>query len=216
MEEALFDIAKGLATSLLTAAGRSVRDEALGDEQERALNAVFGDATAAILVEVARRDRQDSRLPDRLAAEFQRFYRDRRVAETPVDFAISAEEPPLDGLRRRYAAVGNDPGALPMDFGEAMELLVYEIADRLRKEASRAGSPLTNLVQVRQLGIIRDNQEGLARRLGMREETDAGPTGAAQAERTPGGTRSTSAAQTVRSSMSSLPGSSCRPVRRVS
>lgn len=179
VDEALLDIAKGLAPSLLTAAARRVRDEALGDEQERALNAVFADATAAALVEVARHDRGDRGLPDRLASEFEKFYRDTWVAETLVDFAISAREPPLDGLRRRYAAVGNDPGAMPMDFGEAIRLLIYEIADRLRKEASRAGSPLTNLVQVRELGIIRAGQEEVVRRLRLRDGDTEAPVEAA-------------------------------------
>jgi hypothetical protein len=148
-------IATNLVSSLMVAGGRRVRDEALGDEQERALKKVFEAATAAVLVEVARHNRRDQDLPARLAAEFGKFYGDTWVAETLVDFAISAEEPLVDGLRRRYAAVGNDPDALPMDFGEAMRLMVFEIADRLRKEASRAGSPLTNLVLVRQLGVIR-------------------------------------------------------------
>lgn len=174
VEDALLDIAKGLAPSLLKTAARRLRDEALGDDQERALNEVFRDATAAVLVEITRHDREDPGLPDRLAAEFERFYGDTWVAETLVDFAISAEEPPVDGLRRRYAAVGNDPDALLMDYGEAMRLLIYEVADGLRKEASRAGSPLTNLVQVRQLGIIRGNQEELVRRL----EPQDGDTGA--------------------------------------
>lgn len=169
-------LATKLSSSLILAAGRRVKAEALGDDQERALDTVFRGATAAVLVEVARHDRGDRGLPDRLAAEFGKFYADGWVAEALVDFALSAEEPPVDGLRRRYAAVGNDPDALPMDFGEAMLLLVYEIADRLRKEASRAGSPLNNLVQVRELGVIRANQEELARRLRPRDETAGGTT----------------------------------------
>ena len=175
----LSGLATNLSSALLVAGGRRVRDEALGDDQQRALDAVFGDATAAVLVEVARHRRDDRGLPDRLAAEFGRFYRDTWVAETLVDFAISAKEPPLDGLRGRYVAVDNDPEALPMDFGEAMHLLVYEVADRLRKEASRAGSPLTNLVQVRELGIIRAGQEELVRRLRLQDGDPETPAEAA-------------------------------------
>ena len=166
----LYGIATNVSSSLMAAGGRRVRDEALGDEQERALNKVFGDATAAVLVEVARHNRGDRSLPDRLAAEFGKFYADTWVAETLVDFAISAKEPPLDGLQRRYIAVGNDADALPLDFGEAMGMLVYEIADRLRKEASRAGSPLNNLVQVRELGFIRAGQEEMLSQLRLRDE----------------------------------------------
>ena len=170
----LYSVAADIASSLVMAGGRRVRDEALGNDQERALHAVFGDATAAVLVEIARHNREDHDLPDRLGTEFKKFYQDRWVAETLVGFAISAEQPPLKGLERRYAAVGNDPGALPMDFGEAMRLLVYGIADRLRKEASRAGSPLNNLVQVSELGIIRTNLEELIREQKRYQETQGG------------------------------------------
>ena len=167
-------MAAGLSSSLMTAGARRVRDEALGDEQKRALDRVFAGATAAVLVEVARHDRGDRDLPERLEAEFGKFYRDPWVAETLVRFAISAEEPPLGGLRERYAAVGNDPGELPMDFGQAMRLLVYEIADRARKEASRAGSPLANLVLFPELGIIRAGVEEIARELRRAREAETG------------------------------------------
>ena len=172
-------IATNLVASLMVAGGRRVRDEALGGEQERALRKVFEEATAAMLVEVARHDRGDQYLPNRLAAEFGKFYEDTWVAETLVGFAISAHEPPVDGLKRRYIAVGNDPDALPMDFGEAMRLLIYETADRLRKEASHAGSPLTNLVLVRELGVIRAGQEDLVWRLRSRDEAAEGTAGTA-------------------------------------
>ena len=115
-------IATNLVASLMVAGGRCVRDEALGSEQERALRKVFEEATAAGLVEVARRDRGDQDLPERLAAEFGKFYEDTWVAETLVGFALSAHEPPVDGLKWRYVAVGNDPDTLPMDFEEAMRL----------------------------------------------------------------------------------------------
>ena len=167
-------MAAGLSSSLMTAGARRVRDEALGDEQKRALDRVFAGATAAVLAEVARHDRGDRDLPERLEAEFGKFYRDPWVAETLVRFAISAEEPPLGGLRERYAAVGNDPGELPMDFGQAMRLLVYEIADRARKEASRAGSPLANLVLFPELGIIRAGVEEIARELRRAREAETG------------------------------------------
>lgn len=206
----LYSIATNLSSSLLVAGGRRVRDEALGGAQERALRKVFEEATAAVLVEVARHDRAEQGLPNRLAVQFGKFYGDRLVAEMLVGFAISAEEPPIDDLRRRYVSIGNDPGALPMDFGEAMRFLVYEPADRLRKEASRAGSPLTNLVLVRQLGIIRATRKGRPARWGREMKRPPVPLGL-QAERTPDGTRITSAARMARSTTSSSPGSSCPP-----
>lgn len=127
MEDALFDIAKGLAPSLLAAAGRRVRDEALGDAQERALERVFGEATSVMLVEVARHDLADRGLPDRLAADFGKFYRDTWVAETLVGAALNDEVTPLEKLRRRFGELGLDPGGIPMDFGEAMRLLARDL-----------------------------------------------------------------------------------------
>ncbi|MEW6637151.1 MAG: hypothetical protein AB1425_10125 [Actinomycetota bacterium] len=182
VEDALFDIAKGLAPSLLAAAARRVRDEALGDAQERALEKVFEEATAVTLVEVARHDREDRGLPDRLAAEFGRFYRDPWVAETLVGVAISAEDPPFEKLRHRYGEVGNDPDGLPVDFGDAMRLLIYELTDRLRREASRAGSPLFNLVQLSELGVIRKKVEGLARELEDGDSERDTPPGASASD----------------------------------
>jgi hypothetical protein len=61
-------IATDLVSSLMVAGGRRVRDEALGDEQKRALRKVFEEATAAVLVEVARHNRRDQNLPARFAA----------------------------------------------------------------------------------------------------------------------------------------------------
>jgi hypothetical protein len=59
------DIVTNLFSSLMVAGGRRVRDEALGDDQERALRLVFEEATAAVLVEVARHNREDQDLPAR-------------------------------------------------------------------------------------------------------------------------------------------------------
>ena len=174
LQQYLWGLAAKLSSSLLVAGGRRVRDEALGNDQERALHAVFGDATAAVLVEIARHDREDRSLPDRLGTEFKKFYEDRWVAEMLVDFAISAEQPPLEELEQRYAAVSNDPAALPMDFGEAMRRLIEEIADRLKKEAMRDESPLANLVQVSQNEIIRKGVEELRRGQKRDREAEAG------------------------------------------
>lgn len=173
--EVLSSIATNLASSLMVAGGRRVRDEALGDAQERAMEKVFGDATSVVLVEMARHDQNDRDLPDRLAAEFGKFYGDPWVAETLVGVALSKEEPPFEKLRRRFGEVGGDPEGLPMDFGAALEVLVYELADRLRREASRAGSPLANLVQLSELGVIRENLEDLVRNLKGKVEDADGP-----------------------------------------
>jgi hypothetical protein len=159
MEKFLVAIATSLTSTLMVAAGRLIRDEAIGDDQERGLADIFKAATSVVLVEAVRQDRNDRDLPDRLETEFGRFYGDRWVAETLVRVALSAEPPPFDKLCRRYNELGNDSTDLPIDFEDAMRLLVKELADRLRKEASRAGSPLTNLVVVSDLGVLRKNSE---------------------------------------------------------
>lgn len=74
---ALYGIATNLASSLSIAGGSRVRDEALGDAQERAMERVFQGATAVVLVEMARHDRDDRDLPDRLASQLGKFYGDR-------------------------------------------------------------------------------------------------------------------------------------------
>lgn len=163
----------------MIAAGRRVRDETLGDAQKRAMQKVFEDATSVVLVEMARHDQNDRNLPDRLAAEFGKFYGDSWVAEMLVGVALSKEEPPFEKLRRRFSEVDADAEALPMNFEAALEILVYELADRLRKEASRAGSPLANLVQLSELETIRGKLEELVRGLkkdgGDADESVSGP-----------------------------------------
>lgn len=52
----------------------------LGDDRERALEAVFAGVTAAMLVEMARHARLDRKLHRRLKELFGRFFRDRWVA----------------------------------------------------------------------------------------------------------------------------------------
>lgn len=84
--------------------------------------------------------------------------------------ALSKEEPPFEKNRCRFGEVGGDPEALPMDFGAALEILVYQLADRLRSEAARAGSPLANLVQLSELETIRGQLAGLVR--GLKGDSD--------------------------------------------
>jgi hypothetical protein len=130
MEKFLVAIATSLTSTLMVAASRLIRDEAIGDDQERGLADIFKAATSVVLVEAVRQDRNDRDLPDRLETEFGRFYGDRWVAETLVRVALSAEPPPFDKLCRRYNELGNDSTDLPIDFEDAMRLLVKELADR--------------------------------------------------------------------------------------
>ena len=178
----LHGIATNLSSTLMEAAGRRVRDEALGDDQERALNNVFGGATSVVLVEMARRAPDDTELPDRLGKKFAKFYGDPWTAETLVGAALTDEQPPSEKLCRRFGELGLEPGELPMGFGEAMLLLTREVSGRIRREASRAGSPLNNMVEVSELGIIRAEVEGVREEIrGLADERGAAraPAGSA-------------------------------------
>lgn len=132
MEAVALGIAINLASTLLVAGSSRVAQEALGDEQERALQNAFSGATAAMLVEIARHAGLDRNLPGRLEEEFGKFFEDRWVAETLVDVALRSRTPPVDGLRRRYEQLGFDPGQLPIGFERAMRILAHELALRLR------------------------------------------------------------------------------------
>src|SRR3712207_1427446 len=99
-------IAINLASTLITAGVRRVREKTLGEEQERALQEVFKWATAAMLVEIMRHNQPDRNLPDRLKEQFGRFFEDGRVAETVIGAALGSQGLPVDQLRRRYEELG--------------------------------------------------------------------------------------------------------------
>ena len=184
MDDFFMDTSTNLVASLIAASGRALSRWAMGDPERRALAGVFEGATAALLVEMSRRDPEDRDLPERLGADFGRFYGDRWVAETLVGAALSGQAPPVEGLRRRFAELGLDPKGLPMDFGEAMLTLALGVSDRITREASRAGSPLNNMVEVSELGIIRSDVREIRELIDEREASRAGageadePTGA--------------------------------------
>lgn len=153
--EAPLSIAWNLVSRLFEAGGRLIVEEALGDEQQRALRDVFARATAVLLVEVARQ-KPDSRTSlESLGERFAGFFEDRWVAETLVGAALLPESPPYDRLRNRFGELDPSPNSLPIDFEAAMRVLVNEVHRRLREEASKAGSPLHNLVEMSDLAAIR-------------------------------------------------------------
>ena len=84
VEAIALGIAINLASTLLVAGGRRLGEEALGDEQEQALENAFAGATAAMLVEIARHANLDRNLPGRLEEEFSAFFDDSQVAETQM------------------------------------------------------------------------------------------------------------------------------------
>jgi hypothetical protein len=168
MEAVLLGIATNLASTLLVAGAARLRDAELGDARKRALEEIFAEATAAMLVEMARHARQDRELPERLEKQFEKFFEDRWVAETLVSVALGGEDPPVERLRRRYEGLSFDPRALPIDFGRAMRLFAFELASRVRENA-RAGGLLADVVVVADVEAVR---EMLEKRVQAR-----GPTG---------------------------------------
>jgi hypothetical protein len=164
VEAVVLGIAINLASTLLVAGGRRLGEEALGDEQEQALENAFAGATAAMLVEIARHADLDRNLPGRLEEQFSKFFDDSRVAEMLVDSALRSRMPPVDELRRRYETLGLDPIALPVSFERAMNVFAFELATRLRN-AARSGGPLAGVVMVadiEQCGICWRSWCGLA------------------------------------------------------
>lgn len=155
MEAVMIGIAVNLVSTLIVAAGEHLRDEALGDDQKRALKQVFEGATAVMLVEIARHGKSGRDLPEDLEGQFEKFFGDRWVAETLVSTALGGEVTPVDKLRQRYGALGLRPEELLMSFEVAMHLFAYELSGRLREEASKNGSPLNNLVEVSDLTAVR-------------------------------------------------------------
>src|SRR5919112_136058 len=165
VEAVVLGIAINLASTLLVAGGRRLGEEALGDEQEQALENAFAGATAAMLVEIARYADLDRNLPGRLEEQFSKFFEDRWVAETLVDSALRSRTLPVDDLRRRYEALGFDPGTLSVSFDRAMNVFAFELATRLR-DAARSGGPLASLVIFSEVEVVRRMLEELVQTRG--------------------------------------------------
>jgi len=153
--EVALGIATNLASRLLEAAGRVIRDEVLGDHQQRALRDVFTRATAVLLVTAARSMPDSPASLERLGKRFARFFEDRWVADILVGAALLSEPLHLDRLRNRFDELGLDSEEMPVHFDEAMRVLVVEVDRRLREEAAKAESPLHNLVVMSDLAAIR-------------------------------------------------------------
>ncbi|QIN78305.1 hypothetical protein GBA65_07015 [Rubrobacter marinus] len=155
MEAVVLGIAINLASSLMVAGAGRLVEATLGDEQEAALEEAFAGAMAAMLVEIARHARLDRNLPARLEEEFGGFFGDEWVAQTLLSVALDSRVPPVQELRRRYEAMGFDPGALPISFDRAMRLFAHELATRVRDDA-RSGGALADLVVVSDVEAVRE------------------------------------------------------------
>jgi hypothetical protein len=162
LEAVALSIATNLVSALMVAGSERLRVAALGDEQKQALEAAFTGATAAMLVEVARRAGLGRELPGRFEEQFGEFFGDRWVAEQLIGNALNSEVPQADRLRRRYEELGFDPEELPMGFERTMELFAHELALRLREDA-RAEGPLAGVVVVADVEAMRGMLEELVR-----------------------------------------------------
>lgn len=163
--EAAANIAYNLASALILAVAGSLRDEVMGEEQERALKEVTQRAAAAMLVELARSDVGNQKLVERYGRQFRAFFDDSWVAETLLGVALGLETLPIRRLRERFSRIGFDPDALPIGFDRAMAVFVAELARRLQEEASKGGS-IAALVNRNDLRTIRGLLEDLAREHG--------------------------------------------------
>ena len=160
MDAIVLDIATNLASTLLVAGGRRLGEQALGNEQEQALQNAFAGATAAMLVEIARHVDLDRNVLEHLKEQFGGFFEDRWIAETLVDVALDSEAPPVDELRQRYERLGFDSEALPVGFERAMNVFAFELATRLREDA-RSGGPLRGKVAIADIEAMRGMLEEL-------------------------------------------------------
>ena len=104
VEAVALGIEINLASTLLVAGARRLREEAVGDAQERALKEVSAGATAAMLVEMARYTHLERNLLRRLEEQFGAFFTDRWVAEALVGVALGSAPPPPRRRRWRSAA----------------------------------------------------------------------------------------------------------------
>ncbi len=93
------EIASSLAESLLGKA----RDVVQGNEEERALEQVWGQALAHMLHEVAPNLEQDEVIAAHVKSVLRGFVEGAGVAEGLMAMAVKGEPPPLDLLRERYA-----------------------------------------------------------------------------------------------------------------
>ena len=175
-------IATNLVSDLMAAGARRLRDSAVGDEQQRVIEAVFREATSAMIVELAGsrfggESRNESAL---LEDQFGRFFRDPEVAETLLDVALERRPPPLDKLRERFLELGFDPDTFLVSFDRAMQVLAFHLTEGLR-EAARAGTSVHDLVEMNELEAMRRMLQEL---LGQRGAAGSDMYGSAGSRRT--------------------------------
>lgn len=173
MEAFLLGIATNLASDLVEAGARRVRDAALGDAQVRALEAAFGRALTHLLAELSGADRLggERELIALIEEQLGAFFASPEVAGDLVNAALAAEPVPVDRLRTRFEEMGFDPDTFLASFERSMGSLSQRLAELMRAEASEPDSPLHNLVEVSKLYALEEAQRELLRRVGP-----AGPT----------------------------------------
>jgi len=173
MDAFLLGVATNLASDLVKAGARRIRDAALGDAQLRALEAVFGRALAHLLAELSGADRLggERELLGLIEEQLGSFFANPEVADDLVDAALAAEPVPIGRLRTRFEEMGFDPDTFLASFERSMGVLSQRLAKLMREEASEPNSPLHNLVEISKLYALEEEQKELLRRAGP-----AGPT----------------------------------------
>jgi len=173
MDAFLLGMATNLASDLVKAGARRIRDAALGDAQLRGLEAVFGRALAHLLAELSGADRLggERELLGLIEEQLGSFFANPEVADDLVDAALAAEPVPIGRLRKRFEEMGFDPDTFLASFERSMSVLLQRLAKLMKEEASEPNSPLHNLVEISKLYVLEEAQRELLRRAGP-----AGPT----------------------------------------
>ena len=166
-------VATNLASDLVKAGARRVRDAALGDAQLRALEAVFGRALAQLLAELSGADRLggERELLALIEEQLGSLFASPEVAGDLVDAALAAEPVPADRLRESFEEMGFDPDTFLASFERSVGVFSQHLAELMREEASEPNSPLHNVVEISKLYALEEAQRELLRRVGP-----AGPT----------------------------------------
>ena len=148
----LVNLAASLSYDLMKAGAGRLRDLALGDAAERALQAAWDLAFRRALQEIiADLDRDSAELT---ADIFRAFIADEKVAPILIDLALAGRTPSLAELAQRFDDLEFDRATLLVDFNQVLAALTSALAEELLESAMQAESPLFNRVNVMRLVAV--------------------------------------------------------------
>ncbi|MBP2326603.1 hypothetical protein JOF56_006988 [Kibdelosporangium banguiense] len=132
---------------------------AFGPAEERVLRKVLEEALKASLAAQLRgAGEQAAIMVMHLETLLGRFFADPAVAKALVDSALARTEPPLPELLASFDAQGMDSATVGIDLPALLSAMSAAVAEQIRVEAGKAGSPLFNLLVVNHL----ERQDGRA------------------------------------------------------